>query len=206
MLKYTTWLLNIAFFSVLTIGFLTTVADAQEQDAVADAVTDVVTCPEGYVCTQSGSDSTITTDGQMITTIKQPPPSAISPQFSAGTNNDLCTIGMSGAVQTQILGISAGGTFTEENCQRLKNAKVMYDMGMKVAAVSVMCQDKNVFDAMMNAGTPCPYQGLIGDAAKLGWETHVEETQEELDKMGPIDAKKAAPIIGGGLLAFLFLL
>jgi len=206
MLKHTTWLLTIAFFSVLTIGFLTTVAHAQEQEVVADAVADVVACPEGYVCTQSGSDSNITTDGQMVTTIKQPPPSAISPQFSAGTNNDLCTIGMSGAVQTQILGISAGGTFTEENCQRLKNAKVMYDMGMKVAAVSVMCQDQKVFDAMMNAGTPCPYQGLIGDAAKLGWETHVEETQEELNLMGPIDAKKAAPIIGGGLLAFLFLL
>jgi hypothetical protein len=163
-------------------------------------------CPEGYVCTKSDTDSTITTQGNMNTTITQPPPSAISPQFSAGNNSDLCTIGVAGAVQTQILGISAGGTFTEENCQRLKNAKVMYDMGMKVAAVSVMCQDPKVFDAMMNAGTPCPYQGLIGDAAKLGWETHVEKTEEELKGMGPIDAEKAAPIIGGSLLALLLLL
>lgn len=165
-----------------------------------------VECPDGYVCTKSGTDSNITTDGTMTTTIKQPPPTAISPQFSAGTNNDLCTIGVSAAVQTQILGISGGGTFTEENCQRLKNAKVLYDMGMKVAAVSTMCQDPKVFDAMMNAGTPCPYNGLIGDAAKLGWETHVEKTEQELKLMGPIDAEKAAPAIGAGLLAFLLLL
>jgi hypothetical protein len=167
-----------------------------------------VTCPEGYVCTRSDTDSTVTTNGNMNTTITQPPPSAISPQFSAGNNSDLCTIGVAGAVQTQILGISAGGTFTEENCQRLKNAKVLYDMGMKVAAVSVMCQDPKVFDAMGHAGTPCPYNGEIGEAARLGWETHVEETQKELDGMGPLfnDPKEAAPIIGGGLLAFLLLL
>lgn len=167
-----------------------------------------VTCPEGYVCTRSDTDSNVYSSGSMETTIKQPPPSAISPQFSAGSNNDLCTIGVAGAVQTQILGISAGGTYTEENCKRLKNAKVLYDMGMKVAAVSTMCQDPKVFDAMMNAGTPCPYQGQIGEAAKLGWETHVDETEDELRRMGPIfkDAQQAAPVIGGGLLALLLLL
>ena len=165
-----------------------------------------VTCPTGYVCTKSESDSNITTNGQMTTTINQPPPSAISPQFSAGANSDLCTIGASASVQTQILGISAGGTFTEENCQRLKNAKVLYDMGMKVAAVSTMCQDPKVFDAMMHAGTPCPYNGAIGEEAKIGWESHVEETEKELKLMGPIDAEKAAPAIGAGLLALLLLL
>ena len=163
-------------------------------------------CPEGYVCTQSDNDSNVTTSGEMNTNITQPPPSAISPQFSAGTNNDLCTIGVSGAVQTQILGISMGTTFTEENCQRLKNSKVLYDMGMKVAAVSVMCQDPLVFEAMNHAGTPCPYEGQIGDAAKLGWETHVEETEKELKTIGPVNADKAAAFGGLGFLAFLLLL
>lgn len=163
-------------------------------------------CPEGYICTKSDTDSNITSSGTMTTNINQPPPSAIAPQFNSGSNSDLCTIGASASVQTQILGISAGGTYTEENCKRLKNAKVMYDMGMKVAAVSVMCQDPNVFDAMMNAGTPCPYDGQIGEAAKLGWESHVEETEKELKGMGPIDAEKAAPAIGAGILALLLLL
>ena len=166
---------------------------------------DAPVCPEGYVCTQSGTDSTITTNGNMNTTINQPPPSAISPQFSAGNNSDLCTIGVAGAVQTQILGISAGTTFTEENCIRLKNAKTLYDMGMKVAAVSTMCQDPKVFDAMMHAGTPCPYEGMIGDAAKIGWETHVAETRRELEEMDKPDVKKTATMGGLGALAWLLI-
>ena len=115
------------------------------------------------------SESTVNSTGSMETTVKSPPPSAITPQISA-SNSDLCTVGVAGAVQTQILGISAGRTVRDMNCEKLKNAKTMYDMGMKVAAVSVMCQDRRVFDAMMNAGTPCPKDGLIGEAAKTAWE------------------------------------
>ena len=157
------------------------------------------------IYTDSTTRSEVTTDGNMTTTINQPPPSAISPQFSSGNNSDLCTIGVAGAVQTQILGISAGTTFTEENCIRLKNAKVMYDMGMKVAAVSVMCQDSKVFDAMMHAGTPCPYNGTIGEAAKLGWETHVETTRQELKDSDKIDVKEKAVFGLGGLAALLLI-
>ena len=151
------------------------------------------------------SESKVITDGNMTTTVKSPPPSAISPQFSAGTGNDLCTVGASGAVQTQILGISMGTTFTEENCIRLKNAKTLYDMGMKVAAVSVMCQDKKVFDAMMNAGTPCPYDGKIGDEAKLAWKAHADETLEEGELNAEQKRNRALGIIGsvvGGFLLF----
>jgi hypothetical protein len=43
-------------------------------------------------------------------------------------------------------------------------------MGMKVAAVSTLCQDERVFTAMMNAGTPCPVDGKIGEAAKAIWD------------------------------------
>ena len=113
--------------------------------------------------------SKVTSGGTMDTTVRSPPPSAITPQISSGTG-DLCTIGVAGAVQTQILGISMGTVYTEENCLRLKKSKTMYDMGMKVAAVSIMCQDENVWSAMMNAGTPCPKDGLIGNAAKVAWE------------------------------------
>lgn len=158
------------------------------------------------IVTESTSNSTVTTNGQMETTVNQPPPSAISPQFSAGNNSDLCTIGVAGAVQTQILGISAGTTFTEKNCVRLKNAKVLYDMGMKVAAVSVMCQDSKVFDAMMHAGTPCPYNGTIGEAARLGWETHVETTRQELEESDKLSVEEKATMGLGGIVALLLLL
>ena len=89
----------------------------------------------------------------------------------SGGNNDLCTTGTSGAVQTQIFGVSSGGTVRDENCERLKLSKTLYDMGMKVAAVATLCQDRRVWDSMMAAGTPCPIDGKIGLEAKAVWES-----------------------------------
>lgn len=134
------------------------------------------------IVTESTSKSTITTNGDNKTTVRSPPPSAISPGINV-SNSDICTVGVSGAVQTQILGLSTGKTVRDFNCERLKNAKVLYDMGMKVAAVSVMCQDARVFKAMMYAGTPCPYDGKIGGEAAELWAANldkwpVEEQQE----------------------------
>jgi len=63
-----------------------------------------------------------------------------------------------------------GGTQRDLNCERLKLSKTLYDMGMKVAAVATMCQDRRVFEAMMAAGTPCPYEGKIGEQARELWE------------------------------------
>jgi hypothetical protein len=105
-------------------------------------------------------------------TVKSPPPTAVAPAMMSGGNSDLCTTGTSGAVQTQILGVSSGGTVRDLNCERLKNAKTLYDMGMKVAAVATLCQDRRVFDAMWNAGTPCPYEGMIGAQARAAWEAN----------------------------------
>ena len=61
---------------------------------------------------------------------------------------------------------------------------------------------------MMNAGTPCPYKGLIGDEAKAAWEadtlvaavTVSEETGESND-----DTTKGASAVAGvlGLLLLL---
>jgi hypothetical protein len=107
------------------------------------------------------------------TTVKSPPPTAIAPSVTS-INNDLCIVGASGAVQTQILGMSFGNTSRDFNCERLKLAKNLFDMGMKVAAVATLCQDRRVFDAMMSAGTPCPIEGKIGEEAKEIWEKHPE--------------------------------
>lgn len=100
--------------------------------------------------------------------IKSPPPSAIAPSMMS-YSQDLCTTGQSGAVQTQILGFSAGRTVRDGNCERIKLSKTLYDMGMRVAAVSLLCQDDRVFRAMEMAGTPCPYMGLIGNEATASW-------------------------------------
>ena len=115
------------------------------------------------------TDSTSRSVVESTTTVKSPPPTAVAPAITT-LNNDLCAVAASGAVQTQIFGISVGKTFVDKNCERLKLSKTLFDMGMKVAAVAVMCQDERVFTAMMNAGTPCPVDGKIGEAARDIWE------------------------------------
>ena len=115
------------------------------------------------------TDSTSRTDSTSTTTVKSPPPTAVAPTITS-INNDLCTVGSSGAAQTQILGLSFGTTSRDMNCERIKLAKNLYDMGMKVAAVATLCQDERVFYAMMNAGTPCPIDGKIGQEAKELWD------------------------------------
>jgi len=137
------------------------------------------------IVTESTSNSTVTSNGRNETTVKSPPPSAISPSINA-SNTDLCTVGVSGAVQTQILGISGGTTVRDMNCERLKLSKTLYDMGMKVAAISTLCQDPRVFDAMLMAGTPCPYEGKIGPDAREAWKqvgklSNVESPVEDKD-------------------------
>ncbi len=126
------------------------------------------------IVTESTSKSTVTTSGVQTTTVVSPPPSAITPSINA-SNSDLCTVGVAGAVQTQILGVSAGTTVKDKNCERLKISKTLYDMGMKVAAVSVLCQDERVHDAMKMAGTPCPYKGKIGKEATLAWANNASK-------------------------------
>ena len=108
------------------------------------------------------------------TTIKAPPASAIAPMIST-YSQDVCVSGVSGAVQTQVFGLSAGKAVRDMNCERLKLSKTLYDMGMKVAAVSMMCQDERVFKAMEMAGTPCPYMGKIGKEATTEWTGNKEE-------------------------------
>jgi len=97
------------------------------------------------------------------------PPTANAPSVVVN-NSDICKTATSGAVQTQILGIASGITITDENCERIKLARSLYGMGMKVAAVSTLCTDHRVFDAMWFAGTYCPYDSKIGTEAKQGWE------------------------------------
>ena len=144
------------------------------------------------------TDSNVTTSGSMKTTVKSPPPSAISPTFSGGNNSNLCTVGIAGAVQTQILGISMGTVFTDAHCIRLTSAKTLYDMGMMVAAVSVMCGDALIFQSMENAGTPCPYKGLIGPEAQAAWDTHEEKKPVEKEEDSYVfEDKKLWAGIGG---------
>ena len=97
--------------------------------------------------------------------------SSSAPSMSA-MSQDLCVVGMSGGISTFGVGVSGGTYRTDENCERIKLSKVLNDLGMKVAAVSILCQDPRVFFAMEQSGTPCPFEGKIGADAKKQWKLY----------------------------------
>ena len=116
--------------------------------------------------TTSTTTNTTTSNGSDI-----PVNSANSPSFSS-MSQDVCSMGVSGSLSTLGVGISGGKHVRDLNCERIKLSKVLYDYGMKVAAVSILCQDERVFEAMQMAGTPCPFEGKIGKEALDQWNKY----------------------------------
>ena len=120
------------------------------------------------------NNSTSQSSQKVTQRVKSPPPSAVAPSIMS-YSQDLCTSGASSAVQTQFFGISTGRSVRDENCERLKLSKGLYDMGMKVAAVALLCEDARVWRSMMQAGSPCPYKGKIGEEAKIAWQENPQD-------------------------------
>jgi hypothetical protein len=137
------------------------------------------------------------------------PPTANSPSVVVN-NSDVCKTAVAGAVQTQILGISSGITVTDENCERIKLARSLYASGMKVASVSILCQDPRVWDSMTMAGTPCPYMGSIGQDAETGWKENMDMIPEGSviyakwnDEINKIKVKEGVESDGAKLAKFI---
>ena len=123
----------------------------------------------GAAVTSAKGADTNTVSSTVVT--NNTPSTANAPRVVVN-NSDICKTAASTAVQTQILGLATGVTITDENCERIKLSRSLYSMGMKVAAVSTLCADPRVWDAMYMAGTYCPYMGAIGEEAKEGWEAN----------------------------------
>ena len=149
--------------------------------------------------TYSGGQTNTTTSNTTSTTngADVPVNSANSPSYSA-MSQDVCSMGISGSVSTLGFGVSGGKHVRDLNCERIKLSKVLYDYGMKVAAVSLLCQDERVFEAMLMAGTPCPFEGKIGSEAISQWEKYdverpdYEEYVSKLETRSRIDAELEA--------------
>jgi hypothetical protein len=120
---------------------------------------------------QSGSSSNSTTTNSTTSNIRSAPPTASAPGVNS-SGIDVCSTGASVGVQTFGLGFSGGKHFRDENCERIKLSRQLDSMGMKVAAVALLCQDERVFFAMEQAGTPCPFQGKIGAEATNLWKKY----------------------------------
>ena len=81
--------------------------------------------------------------------------SAIAPSYMSN-GMETCLQGTGSSIQTGLVGYTTGNYEIDEYCNRRRNAKVLSDLGMKVAAIAVMCADVEVFRAMFVSGTPCP--------------------------------------------------
>ncbi len=127
---------------------------------------------------QSGSSSNTTTTNSTNnnTNTKTAVNSSSAPAMSV-YGQDSCVIPLAAGIT--VIGFSGtyGSYYTDPNCERRKSVSVLAKLGMKVAAISLMCQDENVWKAMMDAGTPCPIDGLIGEKAKARW---MEKRKQEL--------------------------
>lgn len=113
----------------------------------------------------NSSETKVTQDGVPVNT-------AVAPSTPA-YSQDVCVFSGGAGVQTQVIGVSFGQSFTDETCQRLKLSKQLQSLGLKVGAVSVLCQDNRVWWALYDSGTPCPTtRGLIGEKAYKYYEDH----------------------------------
>ena len=120
---------------------------------------------------QTNTTTNTTTNNSTTNGSDIPVNSANAPSYSA-MSQDVCSMGVSGSVSTLGFGLSGGKHVRDLNCERIKLSKVLYDYGMKVAAVSILCQDERVFFAMEMAGTPCPFEGKIGAEAIAQWKKY----------------------------------
>ena len=173
-------LLAIAIFIAIILGY--TIEEVFGDVSSTGATTNSQTNTSGSNTTISGGYSQETTNnysgGQTNTTTNSTTNnsnqetavnSATAPAMSV-YGQDSCVIPLSIGMTVIGFSTSMGTYYHDMECERRKKAKLLNGLGMKVAAISLMCQDKTVWKSMMDAGTPCPIDGLIGEQAKQRWE------------------------------------
>lgn len=84
-----------------------------------------------------------------------PANTAVSPSLMS-SGSESCLQSISGGLQLVGIGVSSGKYIQDEECNRRRNAITLSNMGLKIGAVSLMCQNPNVWRAMLMAATPCP--------------------------------------------------
>jgi hypothetical protein len=73
------------------------------------------------------------------------------------SSNDTCMGSTTAGGAGPGFGISFGTTWTDNNCKMLKNSRELWNMGMKAAALALMCKnDDSVREALEVTGYTCP--------------------------------------------------
>jgi len=85
---------------------------------------------------------------------RNPVSTAVAPPLTS--SNDTCMGSTSVGASAVSFGFSAGSTWTDENCVMLKNAREIWNMGFKGAALARLCMDKLNKEALETTGVMCP--------------------------------------------------
>jgi hypothetical protein len=103
----------------------------------------------------SKDDSVTNTYNGAGSSSDMPVGSAIAPSYMSN-GMETCLQGSGGSIQTGIIGITRGSYESDVDCNRRRDAKVLSDLGMKVAAIARMCEDVKVWRSLFISATPCP--------------------------------------------------
>ena len=146
----------------------------------------------GATTYQSGSSSNTTSTTNSTSNIRSAPPTASAPGMNTSNN---CAMSLSGGVQTFSIGVSGGKSYIDQNCELIVLSRTLQSFGMKVAAISLLCQDERVFQAMFMAKTYCPVEGKISQEAydlivnKYNYEMPTYKKYVELEKKKKLKTK-----------------
>jgi len=119
----------------------------------------ILTLALAYTSTVNAADTNIRYKDMPVS-----PPSVPSIQGSYG-GSDVCSVSRAGGVSAGFLGFSGAYQQRDMNCERIKLSRALAQLGLKISATAILCQDPRVFVAMISAGSPCPVNGKIGDEA-----------------------------------------
>ena len=168
--------------TLFKLGFLlfTSVAIANQQDGSLNTYNGDGSNVNSNNHTQD--DSVSNTYNGAGSSSEMPVGSAITPSYMSN-GVETCLKGIGSSVQTVVVGWSKGKYKIDEECNRRRDAKVLSDLGMKVAAVARMCESVEVWRSMFISGTPCPILSngrlIVGKRAflvmKMNPETYIPD-------------------------------
>ena len=168
----------------LMVASLATEAEPNNQEGSLNTYNRDSTVSSNNVSTDSSTTNHYNGAGSSS---EMPVGSAISPSYMSN-GVDTCLKGEGGAVQTVPFSFSSGNYQEDPNCDRRRDAKLLSDLGMKVAAVARMCEDEIVWKSMFMSGTPCPIQQggrlVVGKRAYLLMKTDPEMFVPAYGKVG----------------------
>ena len=179
---------------IIALGIENSIADVTSSNSTSNQtnVSGGNTSIQGYEATTNNTyqgEVTNTTSNSTSNSTNQK--SVVNPANAPSMNvysQGSCVVQITSGVSFMTFGFS-GGTYVEDsNCERRKGAAILAKLGMKVAAISLMCQDPNIFDAMLTSGSPCPQltedgRSVIGkEATELILEKRRKQIREQTSK------------------------